>query len=61
MDKVTVDIDQAGAIVALIDDMGIPNFFIEGSGLGRHSWALTAFPHQLKSPNPIQRRSEKMS
>src|SRR5690606_6839631 len=48
MDQVAVDKDQAGAVVALFDDMRIPDLLIQCAGLAGHDWPIRPSPAQIK-------------
>jgi hypothetical protein len=40
VDQVAVDIDQAGAVVAALDDMRVPDLLVEGAGFRGHAASL---------------------
>jgi hypothetical protein len=47
VDEVAVDIDQAGAVIAALDHVGVPDLLVKGAGLGhrppvRPGWARVA-------------------
>ena len=55
MHKVTINVDQAGGVIPPVDDMRIPNFFIERAGLAGHLARINGFFSPVKEPAPDPR------